>query len=636
MPLDRPDAAPDFHSLFESAPGLYLVLTPDLRIVAVTDGYLRATMTTREGILGRYLFDVFPDNPADPSATGVNNLRASLERVRANRAADVMAIQKYDIRRPEPEGSIFEERYWSPINSPVFGRAGGIEYIIHRVEDVTEFVRLKQRGMQQDEATGALRRQAEQMEAEIYARAQELVEANRQLLSANVALNHLYRQIADLTRQADRDLRVGMSWHDPAEPLSDSVAPEEMLARVGRLIRARNQLEEQLRQAQKMEAVGRLAGGIAHDFNNLLTVILGYSAILREELQAGQALESVDEIEKAAARAASLTGQLLAFSRKQVMQLRVLDLNSIVAGMKSMLQRLIGEDISLKTELDPELAKVKADGGQIEQVLMNLAVNARDAMPDGGTLLIATRNVRPDAATAMRPARVSEGLVSLRVTDTGQGMDQETQKRIFEPFFTTKAVGKGTGLGLATSYGIVEQCGGTIAVESEVGRGTTITILLPATVEEASEPQEPSASGMGASLGTILVVEDEASLRKLVCSALKGAAYQLLEAAGGREGLELARSFPGRIDLLLTDVVMPEINGPRLAELLRKDRPDLITLFMSGYDQNLIGQNLMSEAVHFLPKPFTTKVLLEKTRNVLGIRPICSGAPCAGDGTPPE
>jgi len=636
MPLDRPDAAPDFHSLFESAPGLYLVLTPDLRIVAVTDGYLRATMTTREGILGRYLFDVFPDNPADPSATGVNNLRASLERVRANRAADVMAIQKYDIRRPEPEGSIFEERYWSPINSPVFGRAGGIEYIIHRVEDVTEFVRLKQRGMQQDEATGALRRQAEQMEAEIYARAQELVEANRQLLSANVALNHLYRQIADLTRQADRDLRVGMSWHDPAEPLSDSVAPEEMLARVGRLIRARNQLEEQLRQAQKMEAVGRLAGGIAHDFNNLLTVILGYSAILREELQAGQALESVDEIEKAAARAASLTGQLLAFSRKQVMRLRVLDLNSIVAGMKSMLQRLIGEDISLKTELDPELAKVKADGGQIEQVLMNLAVNARDAMPDGGTLLIATRNVRPDAATAMRPARVSEGLVSLRVTDTGQGMDQETQKRIFEPFFTTKAVGKGTGLGLATSYGIVEQCGGTIAVESEVGRGTTITILLPATVEEASEPQEPSASGMGASLGTILVVEDEASLRKLVCSALKGAAYQLLEAAGGREGLELARSFPGRIDLLLTDVVMPEINGPRLAELLRKDRPDLITLFMSGYDQNLIGQNLMSEAVHFLPKPFTTKVLLEKTRNVLGIRPICSGAPCAGDGTPPE
>ena len=610
-------SSPDFRVLFESAPGLYLVLTPDLYIVAVTDAYLQATMTTREAVLGRHLFDVFPDNPDDPSATGVGNLGASLERVKATRRADVMPVQKYDIRRPAAEGGGFEEHYWSPINTPVPGPDNQIAYIIHRVEDVTEFVRLKQRRREQDEVTDLLRERAGQMEAEVYQRAQELLAANQQLRTANTVLNQLYRQIEDLTSLATPvSAAAAAGGHPTSEGFRpDSVAPEEMLSRVERLVANRNELEDQLRQSQKMEAVGRLAGGVAHDFNNLLTVILGYSAFMREEASAPIPQDCVGEIEYAASRAAALTKQLLAFSRKQVLQPRVVNLNEIVSKMNDMLSRLIGEHIALAIDLDPGLKCVKADQGQLEQVIMNLGVNARDAMQSGGTLRIATSNVDIEAREAQLVSMGPGSYVRLSVSDTGVGMDAGTQARIFEPFFTTKDEGQGTGLGLATVYGIVKQSGGVVSVNSAPGQGTTFTILLPVTSDGVTEAA-PSTTGYRPVPGAeaILLVEDEAPLRKLIGGILKRGGYCVTEAGGGEEALAIAEKTT-RIDLLLTDVVMPGMTGPKLVEVLQQNGKQPTVLFMSGYDRELIGPRAAD--INFLPKPFTPSALLEEVHEIL-------------------
>jgi len=609
---------PDFRTLFESAPGLYLVLTPDLHIVAVTDAYLQATMTTRDAILGRQLFDVFPDNPEDSSATGTGNLGSSLERVLATRRADVMAIQKYDIRRPASDGSGFEERYWSPINSPVLGPGAEILYIIHRVEDVTEFVRLKKEGHQQDVTTDELRRRAQQIEAEIYIRGQELLAANLKLRTTNGLLNHLYRQIEELLTPPNADSPAPGFHTAMGESEAESVAPEEMVARVQKLVANRNELEDQLRQAQKMEAVGRLAGGVAHDFNNLLTVILGYCSLLRSEMASPDGADCVGEIENAASRAAALTRQLLAFSRKQVLQQRVLSPNTIVAGMEEMLKRLIGEDIVLEVDLDPELGRIRVDQGQLEQVFLNLAVNARDAMEYGGTLRITTSSVvlEPDDTQlgSLRPGPY----VQISVTDTGIGMDDETQARIFEPFFTTKEEGKGTGLGLATVYGIVKQSGGMISVSSLVGTGTTFTVLLPVTHEssDSAAPLESAVRSLKGG-GIILLVEDDASLLKLISGTLKRAGYRVLEAASGKDALEIAKGAQG-IDLLLTDVVMQGMTGPQLVESLQPEGRIATVLFMSGYARDLIGKN--AAHINFLPKPFTPNALLDKVHEVLSAR----------------
>src|SRR5580698_462788 len=304
-PMDSPQ--PDFRMLFEAAPGLYLVLAPDLRIVAVSDAYLRATMTSRDEILGRGIFEVFPDNPDDPQASGVNNLRASLNSVLEFGRTDTMAVQKYDVRRPDSEGGGFDGRYWSPQNSPVLGRDGRVHFIIHRVEDVTEFVLLKQAG---SERTKAL----EHLEAEVYLRAQEVVSANRSLQTANAVLARLYNQISLLLSHAS-ELHVESRSADEWDLLRNPITPEEILARVSRIIADYQRMEEQLRQSQKMEAVGRLAGGVAHDFNNLLTVIAGYAELLKEDLGEPER-EELAEIQNAVARAAELTRQLLTFSRK--------------------------------------------------------------------------------------------------------------------------------------------------------------------------------------------------------------------------------------------------------------------------------------------------------------------------------
>lgn len=380
-------------------------------------------------------------------------------------------------------------------------------------------------------------------------------------------------------------------------------------------------LEEQLRGAQKMEAVGQLAGGVAHDFNNLLMVIMGYAGDLKERLHASDPLhKKVEEIERAGERAASLTRQLLAFSRQQVLEPRVLDLNSVVEDLQGMLRRLIREDIELVTELDAELGQVKADQGQIEQVIVNLIVNARDAMPRGGRLTIQTSNVQVDEAVArLRPTMSPGTYVRLTVTDTGTGMDAATQSHIFEPFFTTKERGKGTGLGLATVYGVVKQSGGFIWVSSELGHGATFEIFLPRVGQPApatapDDRTKETATGSE----TILLVEDDEALRTLILEALGARGYTVLEAAGGVEALRLVRQQSCKIDLLLTDVVMPGMRGPQVAESVVALCPNVKVLYMSGYADFGAGPDgFLKPGERLLQKPYTLTELARTVREVL-------------------
>jgi PAS domain S-box-containing protein len=386
-------------------------------------------------------------------------------------------------------------------------------------------------------------------------------------------------------------------------------------------ITERKTLENQLRQSQKLEAVGILAGGVAHDFNNLLTVISGYSDLTLLKLHEDDPLyRNVLEVKRAGERAAGLTRQLLAFSRKQVLQPKVLLLNSVISELEKLLRRLIGEDIGLRAVLDPDLGSVKADPGQIEQIIMNLAVNARDAMPKGGKLTIETKNVVLDEEYSRNHISVSPGhYVMLAVTDTGTGMDSETQARIFEPFFTTKEAGKGTGLGLSTVYGIVKQSGGNIWVYSELGRGTTFKIYLPRVDEGAQEPRPNFAMARSAQGSeTVLLAEDEEAVRKLALQVLQMNGYQVLEAANGGAALLICERQKEPIHLLITDVIMPEMSGRELADRLAKLRPEMKVLFMSGYTDNaIVHQGVLDAGANFIQKPFPTDALARKVREVL-------------------
>jgi two-component system cell cycle sensor histidine kinase/response regulator CckA len=383
----------------------------------------------------------------------------------------------------------------------------------------------------------------------------------------------------------------------------------------------RRAMEMQLRQGQKMEAIGRLAGGIAHDFNNLLGVIIGYSDFMSEQIRADSPLRNpVEQIKKAGDRASALTRQLLAFSRQQVLETKVLNLNTIVADMIKMLPPLLGEDVELQTSLAPALGLVKADQGQIEQVIMNLAVNARDAMPGGGRLTIETRNSRLDEEFVMRHRPTIPGeYVMLIVSDTGSGMDAQTQAHIFEPFFTTKEQGRGTGLGLATVYGFVKQSGGYIWVQSEPGAGSTFTIYLPQ-VGEALPRVHIKDGGAALARGaeTILLVEDEESLRTLTRGQLEDSGYTVFEASCGSEAIRIGRQHRGPIHILLTDVVMPGMNGRAVAEVLTASRPETRVVYMSGYT-GFSDYGLMNLDAVIIQKPFTRRVLLQRLREVLAL-----------------
>ena len=571
---------PDFRLLFESAPGLYLVLTPGLKIVAVSDAYLRATMTKRDAIIGRHLFEVFPDNPDDPAADGVRNLHASLDRVVASGKADAMAVQKYDIRRPEAEGGGFEERHWSPINLPVHGADGAVAYIIHRVEDVTEFVRVRVRG--------------DEMEQEVFRRAQQIQAINEELRLA----------------KADLERRVTERTEELAT--ANAALTSEM--------EQTRQLESQVRQAQKLEAIGTLAGGVAHDFNNLLTVIATYSELLlASHTGDDHDHEMIEQIREAGERGGALTRQLLAFSRKQMLEPRVLDLNTVVADTSRLLGRLIGEDVVLSTVLHEGLGRVKADPGQLEQVVMNLALNARDAMPRGGRLTIETANVTLDEVYAAMHAEVIPGAyVLLAVSDTGRGMDESTRERMFEPFFTTKGLGKGTGLGLSTVFGVVKQSGGHIWVYSEPGHGSTFKVYLPVVYEMDSPEELHDAAGIPRGTETILVVEDEVAVRTATVFVLRSLGYHVIEASNGFDAIRHATEQANAIHLLLSDVIMPEIGGREVAAAVTAVRPGIKVLFLSGYtDDAIVRHGILQEQVAFLQKPFTPTSLARKIRAVM-------------------
>lgn len=397
--------------------------------------------------------------------------------------------------------------------------------------------------------------------------------------------------------------------------------PVKMLG-VAQDITERRTLEQHLRQSQRMEAIGRLAGGVAHDFNNMLTVILGNSELLLGQVATGDAMwEDLREIRDASKRAATLTAQLLAFSRKQVLMPQVLDLNALVTDSSTMLRRLIGEDVELVTQLGADLSLVRVDPGQIGQVIMNLAINARDAMPNGGKLTIETANATLDEAYAGRHMTVTPGhFVMLAVSDTGVGMDATTQSRIFEPFFTTKALGKGTGLGLSTVYGIVKQSGGNIWVYSEPGQGSVFKIYLPR-ADKTTPSAEPGSKVSGQEMGgteTVLLIEDEDVVRNLVRTILQRHGYTVLEAPDGTEAMGVLGRHLGRVHLLLTDVVIPQMSGPELAEQVAASRPETRVLYMSGYTDNaIVHHGVLDQGLAFLQKPFTPETLLRKVREVL-------------------
>jgi len=416
--------------------------------------------------------------------------------------------------------------------------------------------------------------------------------------------------------------------HFQAEVLRDEHdQPRRVLATI-QDVTERTWLEVQLRQAQKMEALGKLAGGIAHDFNNLLTVISGRSGLLLgRPLDSASVRRDVDIIREAAERAAALTRQLLAFSRKQVLERKAIDLNAVVIGVEVMVRQLIGEHIAPAVRLAPQLAAVSADRSQMEQIILNLVVNARDAMPDGGQLSISTTNVDLDAAFVRRhPGSQPGPHVALAIRDTGVGMDPVLHARIFEPFFTTKGPEKGTGLGLATVYGIVKQHGGHVAVESEPGRGSTFTVYLAAipSAADGGEPTQARAKPARQGTETVLLVEDDPRVRAVALEMLEHSGYTVIEAHHGRHAFNLARAHPGPIDLLLTDVVMPEMSGPGLVRALTAARPRMKVLFVSGYPDDAFRQYQPDmQGAAFLVKPFTLEKLLGKVREVLDVPALC-------------
>jgi signal transduction histidine kinase len=384
--------------------------------------------------------------------------------------------------------------------------------------------------------------------------------------------------------------------------------------------RAWEKAEAQLRQAQKMEAIGQLAGGVAHDFNNILGIITGHcELLLRDLVEPDPRRERATRILSAAERGAALTRQLLAFSRKQLLQPRVLDLNAVVAEARKMLDRLIGEHIQVITVLDPGIPRIKADPGQIEQVILNLALNARDAMPEGGKLIIETAFVELGSLHAPGAGGLASGRqVMLAVSDTGHGMDQETVQRVFEPFFTTKEPGKGTGLGLATVYGIVKQSGGQITVYSEPGRGTTFKVYLRPSAEDVVHAVETVPRQVPSGSETLLLLEDEPSLRAVIRELLEAGGYSVLSGSTPEEALIAAMESERTVDLIVTDVVMPRLGGREAAEQVRRAHPAAKVLYMSGYTDEAIGHHgVLDPATHFLQKPFTAEALLHKVREVL-------------------
>ncbi|MBC2769223.1 hybrid sensor histidine kinase/response regulator [Pusillimonas minor] len=788
----------------EALPGKFMVIDAnDLSIVSASDEYLAATMRKREEIKGRHLFEAFPADPNDTDLDGVTALQRSLTRVVESRHTDSMAVQRYPIPRPPELGGGFEERFWSTVNSPIFGYEGNVAYIVHRVEDVTEFVRLAE--SHNDGDMGAanahlIESHNKQLATDILVRSRELKETNARLseyeanlrmaqrllglgiwrlnidtneivwsdniytmfgqtpagfghsveaytalihpgdrsaFEAYVAeymrnplpmfeLNHrivrpdgkiIYiRGVAELTITPDGRLLNGVvqditadvqarqqslmlaqrlaqtldsmsdafylldkqwcfsyinaegerllrrnyddligrnlwaAFPEAAESIikteyekaiADDTAVEfslyfaplntwfeinaypssEGLAVYFRDVTERREMAERLNQSQKMEAIGQLTGGIAHDFNNLLTVILGNAELLKESLDDQPSLRLFAEMSASAAeRGAELTNRLLAFARRQALEPKVIDTNKLVSGIEGLLRRALNEDIDIELVRGGGVWPAEVDPSQLESAILNMAINARDAMPGGGKLTIETANARLDDAYAESHPDVKPGqYVMISVSDTGTGMPAEVIAKAFEPFYTTKPAGKGSGLGLSMVYGFVKQSGGHIKIYSEIGEGTTIRLYFPRAnptgIDDAFEPARAVVPGHE----HILVVEDDDLVRTHVVTQLKGLGYRVTEAASGQVALDLIKRH-NDIDLLFTDVVMPGgMNGRQLADQAMALRPQLKVLYTSGYTENaIVHHGRLDQGVHLLAKPYRRSDLAAKLRKALG------------------
>ena len=656
---------PDYKRLFEASQRLLVVLTPDLKVVAGSDAYFKAMGLGREEMLGRYIFDIFPDNPSRKGESTSSRFRASFMRVLQYRRPDVIPVERHDIPRPEAAGGGFDERYWSTISTPILNDAGEVEWIIVLAEDVTERVMLERQGTaqveyakHQQEMIDQLRNTSQYLDA--------LIEHLPGVLFVKSYPDFRYTSINRATEVMlgrTRDQVLGKSVFDfyPVEEASKLMAADRatLEAENGQMtfeeslttpahgtrwlkttkvavrdksgepryllgfsqdITDQKAVEQQLRQALKMDAVGQLTGGIAHDFNNLLGVVIGNldHVIETGEMNGDSALALGDALE-AALRGSELTRRLLVFSRNQPKNHAVVDVNSGLTQTTNMIRRLLGGLITVNLRQATTLWLTRVDSAQLDEAILNMAINARDAMPKGGTITIETQNVDVDRAFAAANTGLKVGeYVLLTISDTGEGMSPETVERCFEPFFTTKATGKGTGLGLSMVYGFAKQSGGYIKVESKLGVGTTIGVYLPRTdadapteIVPASAPEVPVAENE-----LILVVEDEHDLRKTTLRALTELGYRTLEAENGEVAIHMLAQNP-HVDLLFTDVMMPGgLSGLDLARRARETYPHLEILLTSGFMGQLA--NGEDELPEILPKPFRKGDLAERVRSALG------------------
>lgn len=668
---------PNFQLLFEALPHLVLVLTPgpDFIMVAANEGRLRGTNTRREDCIGRSIFEVFGRNPDGQSEFGAGVLRASLERVVQTGKPDRMAITKYDIPRPASEGDGFEVRYWSPLNVPVLDDRGEVRYIIHQTEDVTDQVLAEQHSRTHLKlADERFRAALLASEAGIFdwyidehsfycdSALQQLFGLPDVLTSEPVErfLDHVH--VADrgivraalaecvhgkdfvvefrLKRDAGRQwlLSKGKVFRDAGgnpsyvtgtcaditarkqaeKALSD--LNETLEARVAAEVAERSRVEDTLHQAQKMEAVGQLTGGIAHDFNNLLTGVIGSLELMQRRRRSGDETNDERYITAAvtsAQRAAALTQRLLAFSRRQTLDLKPLEVNPLVASLEDLLHRTTRENITITTHLAAGLALVRMDANQLESAVINLAINARDAMPDGGTITITTAAVHltPEEGAAMD---LAEGdYVTLTVADTGVGMTPEVLAKVFEPFYTTKPIGQGTGLGLSMVYGYMRQANGGVRILSQPGKGTQVQLYMPCLGGDLDIL--PSEESRSAPLGVgevVLVVEDEAVVRSLIVEVLGELGYQTLEAGNAQEAMPFLEN-PQRIDLMISDVGLPGMNGRQLADLAQANRPELKVLLATGYAEGSNVEGYLAANMEIITKPFAIDALANKISEML-------------------
>lgn len=653
--------SPDFHQLFEKVPALVIVLDPDFNIVAVSDLYLEAAKVTREKVLGKEFFQAFPEVPG---SRDLGELRKSLNKVLQTKMPDQMAPQEYKMPH---------SKFWASINVPILGPNGEVQYIVRKAKDVTTIVHREgeHRTIEQERdlffahsfdllaivgtdgffkrVNPAFERAMGYTEDELYARPISEFLHPEDVLKTKRGINLLASgetRIASVNRYRCKDGSYKwFSWnttpmnsllYTTGRDITAQIEAEEKIKQLNQELEKKNQnlevavqerilelrkTESQVLQLQKMDAVGRLAGGIAHDFNNLLGAITLYTDLIAENPGNDATANYAKDIREVTERAGALTRQLLVFSRKQVVQPKILSLNPLIEQLQRMLGRLLGEGFKLSIQLADDLKFVRVDPSQMEQVILNLTVNARDSMPSGGKISIETSNISLGEPIVTKRLDIPAGeYVLLTVTDHGVGMDLETQEKIFEPFFTTKPVGKGTGLGLTTVYGIIKQNKGAIWFYSEVGKGTVFKIYLPVD-SGRSEPVVPVPEPLRKIQGnhTLLLIEDEEKLRGVFTLTLRGRGYQVLVAANGEQALEICNSTKDPIHLVITDVIMPGLNGFEVAKQLKALRPEIRILFMSGYTDDVFEQSGLPaiSSGELLQKPFGASVLLAKVEEAL-------------------